>query len=188
MTRSRTQAASVFKTPYEVVGEGFQIAKAFYAECDRVREVQWAIAKSFGAKGYRPSHNGGMRSLFFKELPEGFREIGRDGDNIEAVPRKTTKVGKAAQAKLDAAPRSPQNDELARRLGWDVGMVISGSTIYHATASRIGLPTLRYLIMVPRHEDDEWTPPASLKELTQSEYRLAFHEHNAEVERRKRAA
>lgn len=181
----RSQAEVVFKTPYEVVGDGVPVAEAFYAECDAARDAHWKIIKSFGAKGYRPSHNGGIRSLFFLELPEGFRQIGRDGKNIEALPRRSTKVGKVAQATLRAAPAAPLNKDLAERLGWDVGMVISGSTLYYAAATRLDFPAARYLLMIPRHEADDWTPPPTLKELTQSEYRLAFHEHNAEVERRR---
>lgn len=188
MMADRSSAKTVFVTPFEVVGDGVAIAEAFYSERYAVRKAQFEIVDQFGAEGYRPSHDGGIRSLFFKELPEGWREVGSHMGNIEALPRKTTKVGKAAQKRLDEAPRMQIEEKLAALLGWDIGMVCTGRSLYHATATKLAFPRVRYLVSIPCHDADEWTPPASLKELTQSEYRLAFHEHNAEAERQRIAA
>jgi hypothetical protein len=178
---------SVFKTPYEIVGEGIATAKAFYAERDAAEIEQWKIVKQFGAKGLRPGWRGSVRSLFFKEVPSGFRQIGKDASGLlECVPHKGSKIGKDAAKALATAVQVPEENALADLFGWAGRRPVDGvrGLIFNATATRVTLPSVRYLLMLPREEGDGFNPPASLIELKQSEYAKAFEDHNAAVRAR----
>lgn len=177
-------SAGIFHTPYEIVGTGVPIAEAFYAEWDGIREQQMAFVSTFGAEGYVPGHSGGVASLLFKELPAGFRQIGKRNGLVQAVPHKGTKIGKEAAAKLAELPRAKQEQALSYLFGWSADRwVMDGlrGVIYRPVVVRLMLPSPRYLIQLPRETGDGFEPPETLRELTQTEYAAAYDAHNAAV-------
>ena len=78
----------VYVTSYEVIGDGAAIYAPYRAEVDAAKDAHWKFSKSVGGIGFRPDSMGGIRSVFFKDLPSGWRKVGKHGANIEAVPRK----------------------------------------------------------------------------------------------------
>jgi len=168
----------VFKTPYEIVGEGIPIAEAFYAERDAAASEVWKLVEALGADGYRPGWGGTIRSLLFKELPANYRQIGRDKDRVECVPHKGTKAGKNLAKVISGAVRIPDEQKLADAFGWEGRSPCDGTRIYWATVTRMELPSVRYLMRLPRTTDDGFVPPATLIEIKQSEYAKAFEDHN----------
>ncbi len=175
----------VFVTTYEIVGEGLKLAEAHFAEVDRVEGEHWKVVKQFSAKGYRPGPTGGIRSLFFKEMPTGFRKVGFGKNKaIEAVPHKGSKAGKAAHAAIDAVPRTPRGERLAVQFGYgDAGHITDGYSIYFATAMRIHLPRERYFLRLPRQEGDGYVAPDTLKAMPESEFMAAIEAHNEIAQR-----
>lgn len=171
-------AGEVFKEAYEIIGEGLPIAEAFFAEREAAEKAQWEIVEAFGAKGYRPGHGGNMRSLFFETLPENFRRIGREGGLIECVPHKGRTGGKDAAAKLASGPIVTPSHKLADKFGWQGRSPFDGRLIYYATATKIELPSVRYLLRLPRLIDDGFVPPEALRLMPMSEFMRAFEDHN----------
>ena len=170
---------TVTKIPYEIVGEGIPIAEKFYAEFDAKTQARWDAVTALGAVGYRPGWRNSTRSLFFKELPNGYRKIGSDKGMVECVPHRGSKLGKEFSRQFAAIPRVPDEGELPDLFGWEGRSPFDGRLIYRAVAVRLELPTTRYLIRLPRADDDGYVPPPTLREMLQSEFVKAFEEHNA---------
>lgn len=183
--------SGVYVTTYEIIGDGLTKAREFYGKVEAARSAQWKHLEELGAEGFRPNHNGGVRSIFFKELPTGWRSIGRDGDNTEAVPRRGTKAGKAAQDALDALPRAPAPGELAGALGYspsEMAMDRERGTIYFPTELSVAYPATRFFVRLPRFDKDGFTPnDAELRAIPESELMKAVEDHNAEARRQREA-
>lgn len=165
--------------PYEIFGEGLAIAEAFFGQIDEAEKAQFAVARELGANGFRPSRNGTIKSLMFSTLPAGFRRIGSESGRVEAVPLMSTKIGKAAAAKLKEAPVAQSVEKLPELFGFNRGWIIEGDgRVYFATSGRVTLPQPRYFLLIPRKPDDKYVPPETLREMLYSDYEGAFHEHN----------
>jgi hypothetical protein len=179
---------AIYVTTYEIVGEGLVRASAHYAAIDQAKKAHWQFAESVGGAGFRPDHNGGVRSVLFDgELPTGWRNIGRDRGKIEAVPRLSTKAGKAASIAMRGLPRAPQPQALAALFCYSpstFAMDPDRGTIYFPTELRTGHPAPRSFLRLPRFEGDGFTPDETvLRALAESDLMKAVEDHNAEAKR-----
>ncbi|MBO9602581.1 MAG: hypothetical protein J7496_08745 [Novosphingobium sp.] len=180
----------IYVTPYEVIGDGLAVAAAHYAAIDAAAEAHWAFVKQVGGEGYRPLNGGGLRSVFFKELPTAWRKIGwGEGGRIEAVPHKGSATGKSLAKQIAALPQGKRGRELAYDLGYNPKqMAMDGSrgVIYFPTDLRVTFPAERIFVRIPRFTDDGFEPdPAILRELRESEFMAAVEAHNAEARRQR---
>lgn len=180
---------SVFVTTYEVIGDGLPIAQEFYAQVDAARKAHWAFTESVGGVGFRPAHWGSIASVLFEELPEGWKQIGRNKGRIEAAPRKTSKVGKALVEAMKSLPATPKGESLAGMLGYNPSeMAMDGYKVYFASELRTSHPTERVFVRIPRFSSDGFEPnPAMLRALPESEFMKAIEDHNAEARRLREA-
>lgn len=180
---------SVYVTTYEVIGAGLPLAAEFYAEVEAARKEHWEFAERVGGVGFRPAHWGSIASVLFDTLPDGWRQIGRDRDRIEAVPRKTSKAGKALAEAMRALPVTPKGGSLAGKLGYNPReMACDGNKIYFATELQVAHPTERTFVRIPRFANDGFEPdPATLRALPESEFMKAVEDHNAEAKRLREA-
>lgn len=181
--------SSVFVTTYEVTGAGIPIAQTYYAEVEAAHKAHWAFTESVGGVGFRPAHWGSIASVLFEELPEGWKQIGRDKGRIEATPRKTSKAGKALAEQMRALPPTPKGKSLAGMLGYNPReMAMDGSKIYFATELRTSHPTERVFVRIPRFANDGFEPDETmLRALPESEFMKAIEDHNAEAKRLREA-
>lgn len=171
----------VFKVPYEIVGAGIPIAEKFYAEIDAAMKDRWEFITSLGADGYRPGWQGTIRSLLFKEVPDGWRKIGTDQGRAECIPHKGSKAGKEIARRIADAPRVTPENDLAYLFGWEGRSPFDGRLLYHAAVTKMEFPRVRYLMRIPREANDGFVPPDTLVEIKQSEYAKAFEDHNEAV-------
>lgn len=178
--------SKVFVTTYEVIG-ALELAHAHYDAVDAARAAQWDFVNELGGEGYRPSHNGGLRSVFFTEIPIGWRKIGTDKGKIEAVPSKGTKAGKAAAQRISGLPSAPSASDLAASYGYNPPhFAISGGTIYFPTELFLKFPQERIFLRLPRFAEDGFEPnEAHLRALPESEFMAAIEAHNAEAKRQR---
>ena len=180
-------------TTYEVVGEGIAKADAFYAERQVALDAQWAWIEGVGGSGFRPAHDGGLRSVFFDgPIPKGWRSIGKQGGKTEAQPRLSTKSGKAIRADMSALPCQPRPDALASALGYsprEMAIDSARGTIYFPTELRLDFPVARTFVRLPRFSGDGFDPDAAiLRALPESEFMKALEDHNAEAKRQRESA
>lgn len=184
----------VFVTTYELVGDAVQIGVDHYAAVEAARTAGFALAKQFGAEGFRPTRRGGHPlSMFFRgDLPTGWRKIGRADGLTEARPNKGTKAGKAAQAQMQACASAPEDTALASALGYnpsEIAMDTNRGVIYFPTSLRVDHPSARYFVRIPRFDRDDFKPDKSrLRAIPESELMRALEEHNAEVLRQNERA
>lgn len=178
--------SKVFVTTYEVIG-ALDLAHAHYDAVDAAREAHWDFVSDIGGKGFRPSHNGGLRSVFFAEVPAGWRKIGTDKGNIEAIPLKRTRIGKAAAQRISDLPLAPSASELASRYGYNPPhFAISGGTIYFPAELFLKFPQDRIFLRLPRFAEDGFEPnEAQLRALPESEFMAAIEAHNTEAKRQR---
>ena len=181
---------NVYTTTFEIIGEGRKIADAFEAEKQEAKATHWAFVRDVGGQGYRPSTNGGLRSVFFEgELPEGWRSIGTEKGMTEAVPKKTTKVGKALQERVKKIRETPQASALARDLGYSPRFMPTGNgKIYFPTEVRVVFPAERHFLRLPLTEDDGFEADDRLRALPESDFMRALEDHNAEARRLRECA
>jgi hypothetical protein len=184
--------SKVYVTTYEIVGEGAERAAAYYAEIDSARAAHWLFAESVGGVGFRPCHNGGIRSVLFDAAtPTGWRKTGRSKGKIEAVPNRGTKAGKAAAAQMADLPAVPRPDALAKLFGYspnELAMDSDRGVIYFPTEMRVAHPAPRSFLRLPRFDGDGFTPDeAVLRALPESELMKAVEDHNAEAKRQREA-
>lgn len=181
----------IFVTTYEMLGSAAEAAEKHFASIREARAEWWALAKKYGARGFRPGHYGAPpMALIFegKDPPAGFRYWGRpDANTVECKPHKATKVGRAAAADLAALKRTRSDADLAADFGW-TEWPTNGRTLFYATCSEVALPTKRYFLRLPRFADDGWTASEGLKEIPESELMRAIEDHNAAVRAVKEAA
>lgn len=180
--------SKVYITTYEVIG-ALDLAHNHYEAVDAARAAQWDFAHDVGGLGYRPSHDGGLRSVFFAEVPTGWRKIGQDKGNIEAVPLKSTKIGKEAVQRMCNLPLAPSAHDLAAAYGYNPPhFAMSGRTIYFPTELFLKFPQDRIFIRLPRFAEDGFEPnEAHLRALPESELMAAIEAHNAEAKRQREA-
>lgn len=178
--------SKVFVTTYEVIG-ALDIAAAHYAAVKAAKDAHFDFSESVGGIGFRPSHNGGLRSVFFKTLPAGWRKIGSDHRAVEAVPLKSTKTGKALVEQIAALPTAPDAQALAAQFGYNPPhLPIEGGSIFFVTDLRVLYPAERIFLRIPRFAEDAFEPdPATLRAIPESEFMDAIRAHNGEVTRRK---
>lgn len=180
--------SEVWKEAYEVVGSGVQVAKDFFDRVSAAQDRQWEFAKSYGASGLRPDRSGGIRSLLFKKMPENFRKIGTEQGLIECVPHKGSKAGKEIYADFNAVERAPTERELLDYFGWNGRSPMWNGRIYFGSVTKLVLPSVRYLIRLPRQIGDGFVASPELKLIPMAEYLQAFEDHNAVVRKSKRKA
>lgn len=182
--------ARVYVTTYEVIGAGEAIADQHYAKVNEAKDAHWQFVKSVGGVGYRPDHNGGLRSVFFAEMPKGWRKSGGSGAKIEAIPRKGSKAGEALIAAIGGLLRAPTPGELAAALGFapkEWAFCDSG-VIYFPTELRVEFPAKRSFVRLPRSAGDGYEPDETmLRALPESELMKALEDHNEVVRQRKAA-
>jgi hypothetical protein len=150
--------SGVFVTTYEVIG-ALDIARAHYKAIKAALKAQWAFIREVDGTGFRPDSNGGVRSVMFKALPPGWRKIGRDNGDVEAVPYKSSKLGKAAALKLAEIAKAPQSHELAAAFGYNPPhFAIENGRIYFATDCVVTFPAERIFLRLPRFSKDGFVP------------------------------
>lgn len=173
----------VFRTYYEVGGDGLPICEAHYARVAERHQAGFALAKKHGAVGYRPNHLQGMMHLIFEGAvaPAGFKYKQREPKGqIACVPDKRTEIGKTALADMAAFQNAPTEEGLAASLGYrPATAVMDGYKIYWASAFRFLRPTTRHFIGIPRQAGDGFEPPEWLTEVPASTFMLAMEAHNA---------
>lgn len=181
--------SNIWKEAFEVVGDGVPVVTAFYEKRRAESAALWEAVKGFGASGYRPSYNGGIRSLYFPELPKHYRQIGVGDERLlECVPRKNSTAGRALADAIAAVPVVTPESDILYEFGWSGDRPTDGYRVFHATMARVQLPALRYLACFPRQLDDGFAPPATLRAIPMSEYLRAFEDHNAAVAAKKALA
>lgn len=181
----------VYVTTYELFGDALPIAERFYANVNAAKAAHWAFVEELGGIGFRPSHDGGLRSVFFAELPIFWRKIAMDRDKIEAVPHQGSAAGKALQKRIAALPSAPRAEELTSLLGYkpeSLAVDSARGTIYFPTELSVIFPRKRFFIRLPRFAQDGFEPdPNMLLALPESEFMQAIEEHNAEARRLREA-
>lgn len=177
--------SKVFVTTYEVIG-ALEIAHAHYAAVDAAREACWDFVREVGGAGYRPSYAGGLRAVFFEQLPAGWRKIGRDGEKVEAVPLKSTKIGKAMAERIAALPQAPKPGDLASSYGYNPPhFAIDGGKIYFPGELQVTFPVERIFVRLPRFAEDGFEPDETiLQAIPESQFMAAIEAHNFEARRR----
>ena len=178
--------SQVFVTTYKVTPTYQSIADAHYAEIDRVRDVHIAVMKEFNAVAYRQNHARGLNSLFFpadQVPPPGFRQtIDKQmhaGIMVqEAVPAKSTKIGKELHKRFQEIERMPSDFELAKAFGWMHQHQYDEHRRYFPTAQRLMLPHVRYFIRLPRTVDDGWGGHFGLVAIPEDAYMMELEAHN----------
>ncbi len=183
----------IYTTTYEIIGAGSAKAKPHYDSIEAARKAQWEYVESVGATGFRPSHNGGVRSLFFDgdTMPKGWRKIGSQGRKVEAVPGRAAKIGKHLERELDALPCAPMPTDLAAAFGYspsEMAIDPERGTIYFPTEMQLSFPTSRIFLRLPRFAGDGFTPDETLlRAIPESELMKAVEDHNAEAKRLREA-
>ncbi len=178
---------TVYTTTFEMIGEGRDLADRYEQQKRDAAGEQWAFVKEVGGAGYCPSSwNGALQSVLFDgELPEGWRRIGSVKGMTNAVPRASTKAGKAWLAKIEALPAKPLPTSLAVELGYARdSFAIDGSAIYFPTEIRVEHPETRHFLRLPLQAGDGFEPDLQrLKPVAESELMKAVEDHNAEAKR-----
>ncbi|WP_225206271.1 hypothetical protein [Novosphingobium huizhouense] len=176
--------SKVFVTTYEVIGD-LDLLNLHYAADEAAVAAHWAYVEGIGASGFRPSQAGGVASVFFETLPQGWRKIGADKGRIEAVPLKSTKVGKAAAATIADLPRKPKASALAASYGYNPPLcAMDGTYIYFPSEIQVLHPVKRTFLRLPRFPEDGFEPDETrLRAVPESELMAAIEAHNAEVNR-----
>lgn len=181
----------VYKTHYEVIGAGLDISKRHFAEVAAARDAHWHFAKSVGGVGYRPNGHGGLRSVFFSEVPTGWRKIGSDRGNVEAVPNRKTAEGRLLSKQIAELPNAPEPGDLASQLGYNPSILTldpERGIIYFPIAIEITWPETRHFLRLPRTAIDGFQPDEEiLREVRESEFMRIVEDHNAEARRQKAA-
>ena len=179
---------SVYVTTYEIIGKP-ELADEYYARINSAHKAQWVFVREIGGLGFRPRHDGGIQSLFFRSLPTGWRKVGRDGEKIEARPHKGSKAGKDLAARIAVVPRCPQSHELAAAYGYNpsqMALDASKGCIYFPTDVCTGFSDRRTFLRLPRFANDGFEPDATLlRAVPESELMAAIEAHNAEAKRRR---
>lgn len=175
---------TVVVSSYEPVGDGHAIFEQHFSEIREVHRIWFGLMEELGAVALRPGHLGfpPSRLIFEGDPPKGFLPCGREGGKTEAKPHMATRLGKAAKAKLEALPRAPTADHLARSFGWDGSeAVVDGRSIYFPTTLTLALPEPRRFLRLPRRAGDGWTRPPTLADVAEGEVIRLIDAHNAAV-------
>ncbi len=178
--------STVYVTTYEVIG-AHEVAHAHYDAANLAKQAHWKFVDELGGSGYRPSHNGGLRSVFFEQLPPGWRKVGRDGTKLEALPLKSSKTGKALAEQIAALPQAPKPGDLASSYGYNPPhFAIDGGKIYFPTEVQVTFPVARIFLRLPRFAEDGFEPDeAILQAIPESQFMAAIEAHNAEAKRQR---
>lgn len=177
-------SAFVTVTTYEINPAGETLADGYDLSIRAYQKRGFAAAAKFGAEGFIPSRYGTPDTLVFKtgKRPPGWRKIKHHDGHDYCTPNKSTKIGKADLKILEEIGRRPSGDDIAREFGWDPSdMVMDGSTVYFPTYQRLELPERRRFLRLPRFNNDGFSPPDSLTEITEGQYMTAIDSHNAAV-------
>lgn len=175
---------------FELNGEALALAVAFFNEIDNTQALAFEVARAFGAKGFRPyPERGGIQSLIFPldtPLPTGWIEAGRSVQGVEARPRRKSKAEKTLleACRVEGVNRTTHRTpaDLVAQLGYSRGdFVISGFSIHFPTATRLLLPSPRYLVQVPAYQDEGVQLMAGCIEIRESQYLAAYEAHNDAV-------
>lgn len=179
----------VYVTAYEVIGDGLPISDEHHTLVDAAEAAHWSFVESVGGVGLRPARNGGLRSVFFQELPAGWRKIGSEGSKIECVPHKGSSIGKRLAKSIAELPKAPDAQQLSAKLGYQPSeMAIDGNRIFFPWALQVMFPAKRMFLRLPRFITDGFEPnPSMLRALPESEFMKAVEEHNAEAHRLREA-
>lgn len=178
----------MFIEVYELTGEAKKAAQKFVADNKAVVSAQWKIIEAIGAAGFRPSHDGGISTVYFKKDAKptvGYRTVGKDGDQVECKPSMNTGAGKAAARSLVAAPKTTSWRTFANQFGWKgrspFGTKNGRGIIYFATGVSVAKPKERFFVTYPRQLKDGWVAPAGLILKRESDMLRAIEDHNAYV-------
>lgn len=178
----------VFTEYYEIVEEGAEGARAYYAEYDAAADAQRAVAVELGGVDCLIDWFGRVSSISFAERPDqNWRIIDTTvgGDLYAAVPRRNTKAGKELHARMESAPRLPDDAKVKEILGWNRDMqVVEGTRHFRAVLVRASLPEPRYFIKIPRQLNDGWFPSNKLEMRQEREFLEVIAEHNRLTEER----
>lgn len=181
--------SKVYVTTYEIIGDGIALYDSHYADVDAAKAAHWAFSQDVGGVGYRGETYGRLRSVFFKELPTGWRKVGTDRGYIEAVPHKGSVRGKQLAAQIAKLPRVPETSVLAKRFGYsppELAIDQCRGRIYFPTDLSLEYPAKRYFLRLPRFTGDQFAPDeATLRAIPESELLKAVEDHNSEVDRQR---
>jgi hypothetical protein len=187
---------TVFREVYEIVGASEKKrAQVFITKQTASLNAQWDVCRALGAKAFRPSHDGTMRSLLFApplKVRLGLRRIGTDRGHIEYQPSLNTKAGRAIAKQLAEAPRVESLREFANTFDWHGRSPMSTEhgrgIIYFCAGVHVRKPKERFFVTFPRELKDGWKAPKGLKLVRESDMLRAIEDHNALVAKRKKAA
>lgn len=177
----------VFVTTYEIIGAGLLLAEAHYRQVDEAREAHFAFVERVGGRGFRPDYRGGILSVFFDELPKGWKKRDNPDGKVEAMPHKGNKIGLALYEQIAGLPCAPSASDLAEKFGYappEMAFDSERGVVYFTTDLRVAHPVDRFFLRIPRFGGDNFEPePDLLKAVPESELMLAVETHNAEAQR-----
>lgn len=183
--------SKIYTTTYEVIGAGIPIAEAHFEAVEAAQAVQWEFVESVGGVGFRPNSEGALLSVYFTEVPQGWRKIGSQGHKIETRPNKSTVAGKAAAKLIADLPHPPRATDLASQFGYNPSewaIDRERGVIYFPTMMQVAHPEPRSFLRLPRFSGDGFEPDETiLRALAESELMKAVEDHNAEAKRQREA-
>lgn len=188
--------SQVFVTTYKVVPPFQKIAEEHFAGVARVQASHAAVMKEFGAVAYRQDYARRLHSLYFPAdqlPPPGFRQTNdkRDQNGTiiqEAVPTRSTKIGKELYRRFGDTERVPADFLLAEKFGWKHEAQYDGHRRFFPTVQELILPKVRYFIRLPRTLDDGWTGHLGLMAIPEDAYMWELENHNRLARASKEAA
>jgi hypothetical protein len=199
---------TVFKEYYEITGAaGIKLARAHAAKQQAACDAHWKLVKEFKADGYRPSHEGRVKTLLFtpqldaklpRVVPPGMRYVGKDVVDgkirLEYVPSRNTKSGSELAKKFAEVDRIESWSSFADAFGKFEGRSPigegsgsrTGFVIYHCHGIHVRKPRERFFLVYPRELKDKWRPPKGVKLVRESDMLRAIEDYNAAAKKKAR--
>lgn len=176
----------VYKQHYRLTGASFAATEEFHMRRESAISEWVALMKELGAKSFQPDQNGMIYAAAFEggEVPEGWRQLSRINGDVTCTPHKGRKAGKAVHERLKSAPRVEGYSAAIREISKEVAGAIqikNGNTLMKTVGQRLYMPSVNFVASVPRAIGDELQIPSDWEEISEAEYALFFHEHNAEA-------
>jgi len=199
---------TVFKEYYEMTGAAaLKLARAHADKQQKARDAHWKLINELKADGYRPSHEGRIKTLLFappsganakSAVPPGMRYVGKDVVDgkirLEYAPARNTKSGRELAKKFSEVDRIESWSSFADAFGKFEGRSPigegsgsrTGFLIYHCHGVHVRKPRERFFLVYPRELKDKWKAPPGLKLVRESDMLRAIEDHNAVVDRKKK--
>lgn len=198
--------STVFKEYYEITSAAAKkLARDHAAKQQKARDAHWNLIREYKADGYRPTHDGRVKTLLFapqpdakipRNVPPGMRYVGKDvvegKVRLEYAPSKNTTAGRALAKRFAEVDRIESWSAFADAFGKfgdrspiGEGGGRTGFVIYHCHGVHVRKPRERFFLVYPRELKDKWTPPKGVTLVRESDMLRAIEDHNAAVKKRK---